>query len=125
MPEKITRLLKVEELAMLGLAIYLNTFLPFEWWWYLVFFFLPDIGMIGYLVNARVGALTYNFVHHKGIALLVYIIGLARQSPEAQFAGLVLFGHSSFDRILGYGLKFDTGFHHTHLGRIGRTANGN
>ncbi|MBV6397568.1 MAG: hypothetical protein HFACDABA_03182 [Anaerolineales bacterium] len=31
-----------------------------------------------------------------------------------------LFGHSSFDRVLGYGLKHEDAFQNTHLGRIGR-----
>ncbi|MFN8388163.1 MAG: DUF4260 family protein [Anaerolineales bacterium] len=29
-------------------------------------------------------------------------------------------GHSSFDRVLGYGLKHEEAFQNTHLGRIGR-----
>ena len=29
-------------------------------------------------------------------------------------------GHSSFDRVLGYGLKHEDAFQNTHLGRIGR-----
>ena len=38
------------------------------------------------------------------------------------FAALhaILFGHSSFDRVLGYGLKHEDAFQNTHLGRIGR-----
>jgi hypothetical protein len=28
--------------------------------------------------------------------------------------------HIGFDRALGYGLKYGSGFTHTHLGRIGR-----
>ena len=31
--------------------------------------------------------------------------------------------HIAFDRTLGYGLKLPAGFHHTHLGRIGRPGN--
>ena len=31
-----------------------------------------------------------------------------------------LYGHSSFDRVLGYGLKHEDAFQNTHLGRIGR-----
>lgn len=32
----------------------------------------------------------------------------------------LLFGHSSFDRVLGYGLKHEDAFQNTYLGRIGR-----
>ncbi len=31
-----------------------------------------------------------------------------------------LFGHSSFDRVMGYGLKHEDAFQNTHLERIGR-----
>ncbi len=124
MPEKIARLIKLEELGMFILALYLNTFLPFAWWWYLAFFLVPDIGMLGYLINNKAGALLYNVFHHKGIAVAFYIGGMMTGSPELKFTGLVLFGHSSFDRMLGYGLKFDDSFHHTHLGWIGRNAHG-
>jgi hypothetical protein len=39
-------------------------------------------------------------------------------------AGVIIFAHSSLDRALGYGLKFSDSFTNTHLGRIGRAANG-
>jgi len=32
-----------------------------------------------------------------------------------------LLGHSSFDRVFGYGLKHEDAFQNTHLGRIGRS----
>lgn len=117
-------ILKAEEAAMLGLAIYLNNYLPFAWWWYWALFLLPDISMIGYLVNTRVGAIMYNLAHHKAVAIALYIAGLYMASDELQFTGLLLFGHSAFDRLLGYGLKYPDSFHNTHLGLIGKAANG-
>jgi hypothetical protein len=35
-------------------------------------------------------------------------------------AGTILLGHSSLDRVLGYGLKYPDSFQNTHLGVIGR-----
>jgi hypothetical protein len=112
-------LLKSEELFQLLLCIYLNTLLPFSWWWYWVWFLSPDLGFIGYAVNTKFGAFTYNLFHHKGLGITALIVGLYLSQPELQFAGLVLFGHSAFDRMLGYGLKYSDDFKHTHLGRIG------
>jgi hypothetical protein len=37
-----------------------------------------------------------------------------------QISGIILFGHSSMDRSLGYGLKLNEGFKYTHLGMIGK-----
>jgi hypothetical protein len=39
--------------------------------------------------------------------------------PELETAGIILFGHSSMDRIFGYGLKLNEGFKFTHLGLVG------
>lgn len=113
-------LLRIEEAFMLGLAIYLNFLLPFAGWVFWALFFLPDIGMLGYLVNTKIGAITYNLLHHKGIAIAVYLAGYFLSIPEVTLAGVVLFGHSSFDRIFGYGLKYSDNFKNTHLGWIGK-----
>lgn len=37
-----------------------------------------------------------------------------------QRTGVILLGHSSLDRVLGYGLKHSDSFQNTHLGVIGR-----
>ncbi len=116
-------ILKIEEAAMLGLAIYLNSYLPFAGWVFWAWFLAPDIGMLGYLVNTKVGALTYNLLHHKGVAIACYLAGYFLVIHELTLAGVVLFGHSSFDRIVGYGLKFSDNFKHTHLGWIGGKSN--
>ena len=112
--------LKSEEALMLALAVYLNTFLPYEGWVFWALLLTPDIGLLGYAVNPRVGAVTYNIFHHKGLALLLYLTGAIFSAELLQFIGLLLFGHSSFDRMFGYGLKYSDSFHHTHLGMIGK-----
>lgn len=116
-------LIKIEEAFMLALAVWLSYSLPFPGWYFWAWFLAPDVGFIGYAINPRVGAITYNLLHHKGVAVIVYLIGLHLQSPGLLFAGLVLFGHSSFDRMMGYGLKYSDSFNNTHLGPIGRARN--
>jgi len=113
-------LIRFEEMALFALALYLNSFLPFPPWLFWAFFLVPDIGMLGYLANPKVGAASYNLLHHKGIALACYFLGYYLALHEVTFAGVVLLGHSSFDRIFGYGLKYTDAFRHTHLGLIGR-----
>lgn len=103
---------------MFLLSIYLFNQLHFAWWWYLVLILTPDIGMIGYAFGNKAGAITYNVFHHKAIALAVYVFGLYQQNETIQLAGLILFGHSSMDRIMGYGLKTYEGFKFTHLGKL-------
>lgn len=112
--------LKLEELVMLLLGIYVFGFLYYEWWWFLVLFLTPDLGMIGYAINSRAGAFLYNLFHHKGLAIMIYLVGFFFLIPVLQLIGVIMFSHSSFDRMLGYGLKYEKGFHYTHLGSIGK-----
>ncbi|MUP44645.1 DUF4260 family protein [Gramella sp. BOM4] len=111
--------LKMEEFAMLLLGVWAFSLLNYSWWWFAGLFFLPDIGMLGYLANDKIGAICYNIFHHKGIAIGLGLTGIFIQSTELQLAGIILFSHSSFDRMLGYGLKYEKGFKFTHLGEIG------
>lgn len=112
-------LLKIEEILMFALGIYLFNLLDYAWWWFLVFILTPDIGMVGYLFGNKVGAVTYNLFHPKGAAIALYLLGSYLSLPLWQLAGIVLFSHSAMDRIFGYGLKYDKGFKYTHLGEIG------
>ena len=112
--------LKIEELAMLLLGIWAFSLLDYSWWWFAALFFLPDIGMLGYLINDKAGAFCYNIFHHKGIAIILGILGILLQIEGLQLTGIILFAHSSFDRVLGYGLKYEKGFKFTHLGEIGK-----
>jgi len=114
-------LLKFEELFMFGLALFLFSQLDYGWGWFALLFFAPDLSMIGYLANPRLGAWTYNLIHHKGLAVALYVLGSLLSVPWLMFAGTLLFGHSSFDRVFGYGLKYPDSFQATHLGKIGRS----
>ena len=44
-------LLKLEELLMFGLALFLFSKLDYGWGWFALFFFAPDLSMVGYLAN--------------------------------------------------------------------------
>jgi len=114
-------MLKLEELLMFVFGLYLFSLLSYEWWWFLVLLFVPDIGMLGYVLNPKIGAICYNLSHHKGLALGIYLLGVYLSISLCQLLGSILFAHAAMDRIFGYGLKFDKGFTYTHLGEIGRT----
>ncbi len=113
-------LLWSEEVIMFILGVYLFSLLDYQWWWFLVLILTPDIGMLGYIVSDKVGALTYNLFHHKGLAIVIYLLGIYLSVSLLQLAGVILFSHASMDRIFGYGLKYDNGFKYTHLGEIGK-----
>ncbi|WP_375417042.1 DUF4260 domain-containing protein [uncultured Hymenobacter sp.] len=112
-------LLKIEELAELLLALVVFARLPYAWWVLPAAFLLPDLSMVGYLAGPRAGAFSYNLVHHKALGLAVGVGSWLLGQPALLLAGTVLLSHSAFDRLLGYGLKYGTGFKDTHLGRVG------
>lgn len=118
-------MLKLEELFLFGLALCLFSGLDYGWGTYALLFLAPDLSMLGYLVNPRVGSWTYNLAHHKGLSVALYVSGYLTGNPALMFAGTLLLGHSSFDRVLGYGLKYPDAFQHTHLGMIGNSKHVN
>ena len=113
-------LLKLEEAFMFGLSIFLFSKLDYAWWWYPVLILAPDLSMVGYLMDTRLGAIIYNFIHHKALGISLFVLGVVLANQLLQLTGLILFGHSSMDRTLGYGLKYSDSFQNTHLGLIGR-----
>lgn len=113
-------IISIEELAKLIMAYCLSIYLGYGWWVFLVWIISPDISMIAYLINSKIGAWVYNLFHHQAIAVIIGILGIYLMSPQLQFIGLILFGHSAMDRALGYGLKYEDDFKHTHLGWIGK-----
>jgi uncharacterized protein DUF4260 len=113
-------ILKLEEAAMFVLSIYALSLLHVSWWVYLLILIAPDASFAGYTAGNKVGALCYNLFHHKGVAIAIFLAGLIWRDEWLQITGIVLFGHSSMDRMLGYGLKLNQGFKYTHLGMIGK-----
>lgn len=112
-------LLKLEELAQLILAIILFNQLEYAWWIFIACILLPDLSMIGYLFNTKIGACIYNIFHHKLTGIAILSLGLWFNNSPLTLAGIILLAHSAMDRIFGYGLKFDDSFKNTHLGKIG------
>ncbi len=89
-----------------------------SWLWYGILFFTPDLFMLGYLMNLRMGALIYNLGHTYTTPGLVILVGWPLASTAAFAIGLIWAAHIGFDRLLGYGLKCDSGFKDTHLQKV-------
>lgn len=116
-------IIKIEECALLILAFLLSMRLGFDWWLFVVLLFLPDISIAGYILGKTVGTAIYNLFHFKAVAAAIALAGLYLGNNVVVLAALVLFGHSSLDRVFGFGLKFPDNFNHTHLGMIGKDRN--
>lgn len=106
-----------------GLVLFLATLFLFEsthqkWWIFLALFFVPDIFMLGYLKDTKVGALFYNVGHSYFAPAMTLFIGWRVSSLLTMAIGIIWLGHIGFDRAIGYGLKYDDNFKTTHLGSL-------
>ena len=111
-------LLKSEELIQFLGAIFLFSRLDFAWWWFPALILLPDVSMVGYLINPAIGAVFYNVVHHKGLGIVIGLLGLMMGSQMLMLTGVILFAHACMDRVAGYGLKYSDSFKHTSSGNL-------
>jgi hypothetical protein len=111
---------RVESAALAVVAAVAFVELGFDWWWLLALFLLFDLSMVGYARSARLGAWTYNAVHSYLAPALLGVVAVVDGARWTAFLALVWAFHIAVDRLLGYGLKFQDRFTHTHLGEIGR-----
>lgn len=110
---------RLEGLAALGLSVAAYSWLDQSWLIFALLFFVPDITMVGYLRSPRLGAWIYNLGHtYVGPAILA-LSGILL-GPTMLGLAAIWVGHIGLDRMLGYGLKLESGFQHTHLGSIGK-----
>lgn len=114
----ITRTLQIEGFA-LGLAACIAFGLTGGSWLMFVLLILsPDLSMLGYLHSKRLGALGYNAGHTTIIPWALIGLGGWGAGPLAIQLGLIWLAHIGFDRAMGYGLKYASGFKDTHMARV-------
>lgn len=85
---------------------------------WLTFFLLvlwPDVFMLGYLLNPRVGASLYNLVHTEAGPLLLGAAAVFEHWPKVLLFTIIWLAHIGVDRMFGFGLKYPTFFKDTHL----------
>ena len=122
--EKTTRLRPVAlTLQMEGLAIGTAAVVAFaqsdaSWLLFALLILAPDLAMLGYLAGNRVGAFFYNLAHSYLLPLALVAAGIALQNSVLIQVALIWITHIGFDRAIGYGLKYATGFKETHLARV-------
>lgn len=118
-----TRLILRLEGALLGaICIWLFAGTGFSWWLFAVLLLSPDLTMLGYTRGPRVGAIIYNAGHSWLGPGLLAAAGHFGGSPLWLALATIWGTHIGIDRALGYGLKYASGFAHTHLGLIGPAA---
>jgi hypothetical protein len=111
-------LLHLEGLAVLVGSIALYVEGAYGWLPFVVLILAPDLSILGYVGGARLGALTYDLVHTYAAPIALGVAGVLGDSGVAIQVSLIWSAHIGVDRLLGYGLKYPTGFKDTHLQRV-------
>jgi Domain of unknown function (DUF4260) len=111
-------LLRAEALAVLALAcaVYRNMGAP--WLMFGLLFLAPNFSMVGYLANRRAGAWVYNAADTYIAPLIIAGVCYFGHMPALLPICVIWVAQIGFDRALGYGLKYETNFKDTHLGRV-------
>lgn len=111
-------LLHIEGFAALLLSVYFYGINDFSWGLFFLLLLVPDISMLGYLFNIKVGAVLYNVFHTYSLSICIIIVGLFLSNQMILAIGLIWSAHIGMDRTIGYGLKYPTDFKDTHLNRV-------
>ncbi|MBK8024181.1 MAG: DUF4260 domain-containing protein [Chloroflexi bacterium] len=111
-------LLRLEAAILLAASLIVYGTISGDWLAFALLLFVPDLSAIGYLVNVRIGSLSYNLIHTYALPILLFAAGWALSVPVLLPLATIWFAHISMDRILGYGLKYPTIFKDTHLQRV-------
>jgi hypothetical protein len=112
------RLLHLEGLAVLAGALCLYFDASYGWLLLVLLALAPDLSMLGYLAGPRVGTLAYDVAHTYVGPVVLAVAGILGGSDLAIQVALIWLAHIGADRLLGYGLKYPTGFKDTHLQRV-------
>jgi Domain of unknown function (DUF4260) len=118
----IRRVLQAEGLALLLASLAAYHWLGQSWWMFALLCLAPDLAFVGFVWGPRVGSIAYNTLHSTlGPFALMAIAWWLNPQPEAVTLAAIAaiwFAHIGVDRLVGYGLKYGTGFKDTHLGKL-------
>jgi hypothetical protein len=110
-------LLHAEGLFVLLAACILYRHSGESWGRFAALFLAPDLSMLGYVFGKSVGACAYNAFHTYSAPVLLWIVLTLAHEPSLFWICVIWIAHIGFDRVLGYGLKYESGFKDTHLNR--------
>ena len=105
-------------MAVLTVVLYART--GASWWLFAALWLGPDLSMLGYLAGPDLGARIYNSIHAYATPATLIVCALLLGAQGFVPVALIWANHISVDRLLGYGLKYRSGFGWTHLGRVGK-----
>ena len=111
-------LLRLEGAALFFGVIFFYHSLGASWIFFAAIVLWPDISMLGYLVNPKLGSRLYNTVHTEVLPVVLAALSFAQHRTSVLAFAIIWLCHIGFDRLIGAGLKYPTFFKDTHLQRV-------
>ena len=111
-------LLHIEGLTLLVVSLILYGNLNFGWGTFAFLLFVPDLAIIPYAINKRVGQVIYNLLHTIVFPLALGMYSILNANELGLQISLIWFAHIGMDHMLGYGLKYPDSFKETHFSRV-------
>ena len=111
-------LLRLEGACIFALTLVLYGAGHFHWWLFALLLLTPDLFMLGYAANPKIGSAAYNLVHTSAVPILLLGVAIVASLPVLEPYGLIWLAHVGMDRMLGFGLKYPTRFQDTHLQHV-------
>jgi hypothetical protein len=113
--QPVRALLRAEGAAVFILSLLLYLHSGASWWLFAALLLTPDLAMLPYLLNSRAGAAAYNLAHNYVLPLILAAVMLGSHGQRLLPYLLIWTSHIGMDRMMGYGLKYPSGFKQTHL----------
>ena len=111
-------LLHLEGASILALTLILYRAGHFHCWLLALLLLAPDLFMLGYVANPKIGSAAYNLVHTSAAPILLLGVAVVAPLPALEPYTLIWLAHIGMDRMLGFGLKYPTRFRDTHLQQV-------
>jgi hypothetical protein len=116
LPMTVRYILRIEGLAVAVVSAVLYARTGASWWLFAALWLLPDLSMLGYLASPCRGARVYNAFHTYIVPITLGLLAWLLHARGLMPFALIWVNHIGVDRLMGYGLKYSTGFSWTHLG---------
>lgn len=109
-------------LSLEGLTVFISSLLMYEfiggnWWLFAGLLLAPDLVFIIYMLDKPIGIIAYNLMHTYIFPVMLGVGALLSGWQLGLILSIIWLAHIGMDRIIGYGLKYQTGFKDTHLNR--------
>lgn len=98
----VKNILRLEWLFFFLVSIFFYHALHGNWLLFILLLFVPDISMVGYLKDKKLGATIYNLGHSYILGIASSLIGLHIGNDTLLWIGLIQTAHVGLDRMLGF-----------------------